>query len=75
MELTFTDDSTPETPYPTSCESSYVSMKYLLKCQVDISTPSDSLWKHYYSHRHICHDAMNKLNCVFHSGNGKEQLI
>ena len=41
MELMFTDDFTPETPYLTSYESFCVSIKSLLNGQVDISTPSD----------------------------------
>ena len=41
MELTCTDDFTPETPYLTSYESFCVSIKFLLNGQVDISTPYD----------------------------------
>ena len=41
MELMFTDDLTPETPYLTSCESFCVCIKFLLNGQVDISNPSD----------------------------------
>ena len=75
MELMFTDDFTSETPYLTSCESFCVSIKFLLNGQVDISTPSDFCGKHYYSHGHICHDAMDNSHCVFHLGNAKELLI
>ena len=41
MELMFTDDCTPETPYLTSYESFCVSINFLLNHQVDINTPSD----------------------------------
>ena len=43
MELDIYKQSTPETPHPTSCESSRVSMRKIESWQMEINIPSDSL--------------------------------
>ena len=60
MEMTFTDEFTLETLYLTSYEYFYVSIKFLLNGQVNISTPSD-FCENIVTHTDMCHDAMDKL--------------